>query len=252
MKKTAEIRTGVELISDGLKIFGVLHIPDKPTKAKFPVVLFCHGFGGNKSSKYRLAVRQAEKLSEAGIATLRIDFRGSGDSEGDFSETTIETQLEDARVAIKYLLEHPSIEPSKIALLGRSLGGSLATQLASEFALCPAVALWCPFFDAQPWIKHIKETFYFHGLPLSKECITQFSSLTSAGPLEKLKNTPMLIVHAGQDEILGSYHFQKYRDHRGDVNTEYLELSKSNHDFSDSNEQQLLLDRTTSFFRGIL
>ena len=180
MEKIAENRSSVTLLSQGLKVFGVLHMPLEPTEKKVPVVLFCHGFGGNKSGKFRLSVRQSEMLSQAGIASLRIDFRGSGDSEGDFADTTIQTQLEDVRIACQYLLEHPHIHTDSVALLGRSLGGALACQVASELSKVKALALWCPVFDAKPWLVKYRggtKDVHFAGQNLSKESIRQFAQL---------------------------------------------------------------------------
>lgn len=256
MKKTAEIRTAITLDSNGLKLFGVLHMPEKPVQTRVPAVLYCHGFGGNKIGKFRLAVRQAERLAQAGIASLRIDFRGSGDSEGEFADTTIQTQLEDARVALEYLHNLPHIDPDNIAILARSLGGAIATQLASEFTPIKALALWCPLFDAKPWLmKHKGKTneFLFMGQPLSQECISQFAQLDTAKPLSQLDSTPMLLVRAGQDEILDSYHDEQYREHRKRCErTTHLELPGSNHDFGNVQEQKILLDTTTLFLQGVL
>ncbi len=253
MKKNPEERSSVTLHSNGLKVFGVLHMPEGQFGTKVPVVLFCHGFGGHKSGKFRLNVRLAEMLSKIGIASLRIDFRGSGDSEGDFADTTIQTQLEDARVGLQYLLEHTGIDPNKIALVGRSLGGAIATQLASEFTKLKALALWCPLFDAKPWMTKNTKNFCFSGQNLSSECIRQFTLLDTTKPLLLLNNVPMLIVHAANDEILSPYHHEQYFAHRKESSsTKTLELTKSNHEFSNIAEQQLLLDTTTAFFRGIL
>lgn len=253
MKKTAEIRSCVTLNSNGLKLFGVLHMPEKPLKARVPAVLFCHGFGGNKIGKFRLAVRQAEMLALAGVATLRIDFRGSGDSEGDFADTTIQTQLEDARAGLEFLLTHSQIDPNQIAILARSLGGAIATQLASEYPTIKALALWCPLFDAKPWfIKHKGNTseFLFMGQPLSHECIRQFAMLDTAKPLVRLESMPMLIVRACKDEILDSYHDEQYLASRKNAGlTTHLELANSTHDFGNIPEQQILLEATTSFFK---
>lgn len=255
MKKSAEVRTSVTLVSNGLKLFGMLHMPEAKTHEKVPAVLFFHGFGGNKIGKHRLSVRQAEKLAEAGIASFRFDYRGSGDSEGDFQDTTIQTQLEDARIALQYLLEHPNIDTSSISFLARSLGGAIATQLASEFPAIKALVLWCPLYDAKPWfIKHngnAKE-FQFAGQSLSDECIRQFAILDTAKPLSQLTSIPLLLVRAGQDEVLSSYHDEKYQEGRKNTtSTQLLELPKSTHDFGNIQEQQILLDTTTSFLGAL-
>ncbi len=254
MKKLAEERTSVTLLSHGLKVFGVLHMPEGSKQV--PAVLFCHGFGGNKSGKFRLSVRQSEMLSERGIASLRIDFRGSGDSEGDFADTTIQTQVEDAHLAFRYLLEHPRILPHSCAILGRSLGGAIATQVASELETIKALALWCPVFDAKPWVqkyKGIPKDAQFSGQNLQEETIRQFAQLDTQKPLEVLSETPMLIAHAGHDEILGRYHYEQYLEHRKKCpNTETFELARSNHDFSNVHEQDILLEKTTNWLEKML
>ncbi len=255
MNKIAEIRSSLELLSNGLKVFGVLHLPETKTESKIPAVLFCHGFGGNKIGKFRLAVKLAERLSQIGIASLRIDFRGSGDSEGDFADTTIQTQLDDAKIALQYLQEHPSIDTSNIAVAGRSLGGAIATHLAAEHGQIRALALWCPLFDAQPWVikqKNGTSEFQFLGQKLSPECIRQFAALNTVQPMTLLQKTPMLIVRAGRDEILTSYHHEQYLTARnGCQSTQDIELSRSNHDFADTQDQEILLETTTSFLQRI-
>jgi esterase/lipase len=191
-------------------------------------------------------------LSRVGIASLRIDFRGSGDSEGNFADTTIKTQLEDARCALEFLQKHPNIDTQKIALLGRSLGGALATQLASEMDTCAAIALWCPLFDVKPWTsKHTGDEFRFLGQPLSPECIAEFLALDATSALSKIEEIPMLIISAGKDEILGSYHHEKYLSERKQA-TLHVALENSCHDFSYIPEQEKLLQITTSFLQGYL
>src|SRR5689334_8479689 len=125
MTNKFEERKTVTLLSQDLKLFGILHLPLLKNSEKAPAVLFCHGFGGNKSGRYRLYVRLAEKLSQAGIAVLRFDFRGCGDSEGAFGDITIETQVQDALAAAEFLLTHPSVDPNRFGIFGSSLGGAI-------------------------------------------------------------------------------------------------------------------------------
>lgn len=252
MNQSFEQRTSITLTSNNLKIFGILHLPHIAQEQKVPAVLFCHGFGGNKSGKFRLSVRQSELLAQAGIASLRIDFRGSGDSEGDFADTTIETQLEDARIAANFVLEHPAIDQQRFGILGRSLGGAIATHLAQEIKFLRALALWCPVFDCKPWLAKYqgKESNISHfGQPLSKECIAQFTTLDAAKPLSTLTHVPLLIMQGGNDQTLGNYHFEQYLQHRkGIIATENVHLPLSDHEFSNIDEQQTLLQKTTSWF----
>jgi len=249
MLKKDEERSQHTLLSHGLKVFAVLHMPKVRVGEKVPAVLFCHGFGGNKSGKFRLSVRQSELLSNLGIASLRLDFRGSGDSEGDFKDTTIGTQLDDARVGLQFLLQLPQIDVTRIGLLGRSLGGCIATHLAAEFTPLKALCLWVPVFDAVPWLAQYKGTDAaprFFGEKLSEECIAEFQELTASQPLAKLASVPLFLVRAGLDEVLGEYHHNKYLECR--KNADSLVLPQSNHEFANFEEQQTLLKATASWF----
>lgn len=256
MKKIAEERTSVTLNSEGLTLFGVLHMPQNRADNSVPAVLFCHGFGGNKSGKYRLAVRLAERLSQAGIASLRIDCRGSGDSEGDFADTTIDSQLKDIETALTYLKSNPQIDTQRIGLMGRSLGGALATHVAHRHGELKSLALWCPLFDAKPWLeKRANGTreFHFLGQRLGEEFIEQFAALNTARAMATLESTPMLIIKAGRDEVLTSYHYEQYLAHRKNCpTTKTQELAHSSHDFSNREEQEVLLELTTQFLRDTL
>lgn len=240
-----EERSSVTLQSGGQKIFGILHMPKGD--APVPVVLFCHGFGGNKSGKFRLSVRQAEALSSAGIASFRIDCRGSGDSEGHFADTTLSSQIEDLKTALTFLQNHPAIDKSRISMLGRSLGAALAIQVAATFNV-KSMVLVCPLFDAKPWVEKKIEEFHFMGQALSKACLNEFATLDTITPLKALSTVPMLILQACKDEILSLYHFEQYKLLRN-TNTQFVDLIEANHDCSNLLEQKRLLDTTTTFLK---
>ena len=105
MQKT-ETREAVVLTNHQDKLFGILNRPLNAANP-CPAVLICHGFGGDKLGKNKLYLKLAQELSKAGIATLRIDFRGCGDSEGDFNEITLEGLISDALTAIDFLKKDP-------------------------------------------------------------------------------------------------------------------------------------------------
>lgn len=127
-------------------IVGTLSLPDGDPA---PAVLLFHGFTGTRDE---LAIantdegvfsRTARKLAEAGYASLRIDFRGSGDSSGLFEETTFDSQIEDGVAALEWLQENPRVRGDRIALLGWSQGGLIAAAVAGRSDPQPAaLALW--------------------------------------------------------------------------------------------------------------
>ena len=131
----------VTFIRDGMQIVGMLHIPQK-TSPQYPAVLLLHGFTGHKAESHFMFTRLARSLVKAGFVCLRFDFVGSGDSEGEFKDMTILSELKDARVAFQFLNDQPEVDPQKIGLLGLSMGGCIAALLAGENQLIRSLVLW--------------------------------------------------------------------------------------------------------------
>ena len=97
--------------------------------------LFAHCFTCSKD--LRAAVNISRALNQAGIAVLRFDFTGLGESEGDFADTSFSSNVEDLLAAADFLghrLEAPSI------LLGHSLGGAAVLQAGGRLPSVKAVA----------------------------------------------------------------------------------------------------------------
>lgn len=74
----------------------------------------------------------ADALTRSGVAVLRYDDRGVGESTGDFASATTADFAADASAAIHYLLTRDDINPDEIGLLGHSEGGSVAAMLAAN------------------------------------------------------------------------------------------------------------------------
>jgi dienelactone hydrolase len=134
---------------DGKKIVGTLNIPDGVSKP--PAILLLHGFTGSRNEleipavKEGIFARAARMWAEKGVASLRIDFMGSGDSEGDYADTTMEGQVKQALAALDVLADTPEIDKDKLALVGWSMGGAVASAVAGRTEQeLDAVALWAP------------------------------------------------------------------------------------------------------------
>ena len=88
-------------------------------------MLLLHGHRGNRDQ----LLPHANYLLEAGYGALLIDFRNHGESEGDFTSMGYH-EVMDARAAFQFLERQPAV--SRIALWGHSMGGAVASLLASE------------------------------------------------------------------------------------------------------------------------
>ena len=255
-----ETRTAITLEQGGLKLFGVLHVPHDAYEV--PCVLLLHGFGGHKVGKYRLAVRQAEALSKKGIASFRFDYRGCGDSEGDFCDITISSMLDDAIASLDFVKEHPQIDEKKIALCGRSMGGVLSALVAAKHPI-QTLVLWAAMFDTQPWvtgevahhaIEKNGEGISFSGKKLNDTFLQEFRTLSIAKSLDALQERPICLIQGQKDKTLDMYHFDKYVEARktAQAETKTVLLPNSGHDFEDVQEQKMLLECTTDWVNKCL
>lgn len=113
-----------------------------------PVVLLFHGFTGSRDelpvtgTVEEVFSRTARLLAEQGIASLRINFRGSGESPGAFSDTTFEGQIADGLAALDWPEANPGVDGQRLAVLGRSQGGLVATAVAGRSDKPDALVLW--------------------------------------------------------------------------------------------------------------
>lgn len=138
---------------EGQTVVGTLSLPAGDPA---PVVLLFHGFTGTRDelpvtgTDEGVFSRTARLLREEGIASLRIDFRDSGESDGAFEFTTYERQVADGLAALDWLAAEPRVRGDRIALIGWSQGGLVATAVAGRGNRPVAVALWAAVADPLP------------------------------------------------------------------------------------------------------
>jgi pimeloyl-ACP methyl ester carboxylesterase len=111
--------------SDGLKLCAVVRTPEdmRPGEQR-PAFIILHGFGGNKDGQGQLVV--AKQFTEWGYVTMRLDFRGCGESEGEHGRIICLDQVADTRNAISYLAGRPEVDSQRIGLVGSSFGAAVA------------------------------------------------------------------------------------------------------------------------------
>ena len=124
----------------GHRLAGQLETPDAPCA----FALFAHCFTCTRNIRAARTITRG--LAGQGIAVLRFDFTGLGESEGDFADTNFSSNVEDLVAAARYLEEH--YEAPKL-LVGHSLGGTAVLEAAAEVPSCVAVAtIGSPFLPA--------------------------------------------------------------------------------------------------------
>jgi len=116
--------------------------------------LFAHCFTCSKDLK--AAVRITRELGARGIAVLRFDFTGLGESEGDFADTTFSSNVDDLARAGTYMEEELGHAPE--LLIGHSLGGAAVLRVADRLPSVRAVATLGAPADPEHVLHHVEDS----------------------------------------------------------------------------------------------
>ncbi|MHB9132506.1 MAG: alpha/beta hydrolase family protein [Armatimonadota bacterium] len=110
-------------------------------------VLLLSGWGGTRYGPQRILLQTAAALAEHGLTTLRLDFRGRGDSTGNAGDATLDRMIEDALTAAAWLREEEGIV--RLHLVGICSGGNVALGAASLLTNVDNVVCWSllPFME---------------------------------------------------------------------------------------------------------
>lgn len=119
----------VTFYNDTIKLAGTLSIP--AGESPFPGVVLLTGSGPENRDEevygFKIFKIIAEYLAANGIAVLRFDDRGVGESEGDYNDANTMDFADDAIAAFKFLEKQDEIDKTKCGMLGHSEGGIIAT-----------------------------------------------------------------------------------------------------------------------------
>lgn len=127
----------------GLTLTAILSRPR--TSGALPVVALCHGFGSGKDNAINRLL--ADELHRHGIASLRLDFLGHGDSTGDIAALTVSRGAEQVAAAWRYLAAQPWVDRAALGLAGHSFGGAVALRAAATQGRVRAALLLAPVSD---------------------------------------------------------------------------------------------------------
>lgn len=167
---------------DGIRLFGWY----VEAAADRPVVLWCHGNAGNIIDR----LENLTLLYQLGLSVFLFDYRGYGKSQG--ARPSERGLYHDAYGAYEYLTRTRKIRPDRIVLFGRSLGASVAGELAVQR---PATALILE--SSFPSIEAVAK-FYYGGLPMHWLLGAEHRLIDRLPHL----SLPKLIIHGDQDDII--------------------------------------------------
>ena len=197
--------------ADGVALHG-WYLPHTGSRQ---VLLFFHGNAGNISHRCdSLAV-----FHRLGLNVLIIDYRGYGQSEGTPSEQGL---YRDAMAAWHYLVDEKGFAGNQVVIHGRSLGGAIATDLASKVS-ARGLILESTFSSAGDFSRLV--------FPVLSRLVVRRYQFNSAEKISRI-NAPLLAMHSPDDEIvpysLGERLFKaasepkQFSTLRGDHNSGYV------------------------------
>lgn len=235
---------------------GMIHRPSSlRSRRGGPGVVLLHGFTGDRMESHWLFVKCSRALAEAGIASLRFDFYGSGESEGEFREVTLEGEVDDARVALEFFRRQKGIAHDRVGLLGLSLGGTIAAAIA-HCDQVQALVLWSALAHPEELrrLAEIKSRL----LPgregdreyTGHEVSARFLDNLSIDPLASIASftRPTLVIHGAEDEHLPVANADAFfAAARAEVKQKVI-IADADHTFSSLTAEREVISRTIAWF----
>ena len=205
----------VELNVNGKILRGCVRVPERGN-GRYPAVCFYHGFTVEKVGLMRLHELFARRCEMAGIACIRFDFYGCGESEGEYEEMRFLDEVEQAKAIYQWAAQQAFVDPKKIFMAGHSLGGAVAGIAAVE-KQPKGLLLWSAgntaYFDISRRAGAIPgeyQTYYdVGGLKLAGEFIEELRKTDVVNESKGYRGR-VLLVHGERDEKIpiasaGSY-----------------------------------------------
>ena len=230
----------VSFQSEGLKISAVLHLP---AKANPSCIIASHGLISSKDSYKYIAL--GERLSQEGMALLRFDFRGCGESEGTLEQSTVTARISDLSSAMQFVGSHPDLG-NRIVLLGSSLGGYVSLIKAATAKEVGAVVLWSTPFHLDG-IESKKDA---EGMPpLGKPFMRDLKKHRLLPLLPKVSNC--LVIHGDADELVSVDQAWEIFHHLGPSKEIHI-IEGGDHRLTDPGHRQRAMDLSVAWFKKFL
>jgi len=240
----------------GRTLRGMLHLPAAAGKDPIPGVAFFHGFTGDRMESHWMFVKCSRALARAGLASLRFDFYGSGESAGEFREMSLTGEIADGRAAVAFLRGQEGIDPQRVGLLGLSLGGLVAATLAPSVT-AKALVLWSAVAHTARLRDMVKKSakripgkpgaHEFDTREISPRLVEDVSKFEPIRHLARFKG-PTLIVHPENDEVISVSHARDFFWAAGADAKELAIIPGADHVYSSIAWEQEVILRTVQWF----
>ena len=244
----------------GHRLRGMIHETDASEGRSAPGAVFYHGFTGDRMESHWIFVKCSRALARVGISSLRFDFFGSGESDGQFREASIDSEIADAEDAAEFFRREGGIGRDRLGLVGLSLGGAIAA-LVAERIQARALVLWAAVARL-PHLRALADTFArplsgsdgaheYAGHIISERFLEAVDRLD---PLEGVArfDHPTLIVHPERDEYLDLSHPEDYFRASTAAVKDKVIVRGADHTFTSVGWENQVISRTVDWLRDYL
>ncbi|MFD1773582.1 alpha/beta hydrolase family protein [Paenibacillus rhizophilus] len=240
-----------------------IHYPSKVQgatgrcKDRVPLAVICHGFVGSRIGVDRLFVKAARELAKDGYMVIRFDYIGCGESSGSYGSESLESMIAQTRTVLDYGLSCTDVDPTRVTLIGHSLGGAVALLTGVRDRRVKTLVMWSavgyPFNDI---VKIVGREAYDMAVKTGSAdhagyafTPVYFNSLAEFQPFQEADkfSGDVLLVHGTSDEVIPvdyAFLYQKLFWKRPEGRCDKEIVFQANHTFSSGDAQSQVI-RTT-------
>lgn len=194
---------------DGVNLKGTLTVPNLQDGYKAVIIVSGSGPQNRDGDMFGHQIYKvlAEYLSARGVAVLRYDERGVGESEGNFNSADLDAFQKDVEAALAYMRKDQTLKISQLGLIGHSLGGVIAPKIAAADSKIDFVVMLAgPGMNGDQLMLEQKAA-YERGLGFSEAQILQARDAVE-GAYQVMVNTD--VVGKALKDTLNAFYEKKY------------------------------------------
>jgi fermentation-respiration switch protein FrsA (DUF1100 family) len=215
-------------------------------------VIAQHGYQSDRSEM----LEEAAVLAEAGFGVLLMDLRTHGQSEGEYITFGV-AEMADLQAAWDYLLTRPDVQPTRIGLLGNSMGGSIVLQYAAQNPAVQAVMADSAFSSIDDTIAVSLK--HFTGLPAFPfaTLITYFAeqetgidsnAISATRLIANISPRPVFLLQGGADTVVSAKSGEKLFAAAQEPKALWYDANLGHVEFQETYPQEYA-ERTIAFFQ---
>lgn len=238
----------------GYTLRGIATVP--AGEAARPCVVMLHGFGGSVSGYKYFNTYLARHLAHEGVACVRFDFYGCGESDGEFSDMLFDGLLSDAADMFAWASAQEWADADRMFLAGHSMGGYVAASSAPTLdphgliLLSPGAAMWRDAERNACMLEQHTGRDYADMEGLVYKMAFNHNMGAHPDPYIEAEGYagPVLIARASDDELVSNEDCERYKGIYRDAS--YVQISAGGHDFANVEARAQIFGAVADFVKS--